>query len=274
MTEFRLAASDIDGTLVNDQGALSPRTLATLQALLDRGTPVVLVTGLNPWPARRYVETIGHGVRAIALNGTFLLEEGRRRPGRFTPVEVVRTAVSIMVDQGMAPLVFGADMVTRYLPVPQGLNAVESLIAERSYQPFQEVAKVEELFETPPAQCAACGEDEQARHLFAVLQAAIGERAYLVRQPGFRRSWVEVNHPGARKDLALLALAERLGVSREHIVYFGDSNNDLPVFDVIPHAVAVANACTEIKARAWRVGPANHEDGVARVLETLFELSP
>ena len=47
MPDLRLIASDIDGTLADDQGELAPETIVTLRALLRRGMSVVLVTGLN-----------------------------------------------------------------------------------------------------------------------------------------------------------------------------------------------------------------------------------
>lgn len=277
MPNLRLIASDIDGTLANDQGELAPETIAALQALLQRGIPVVLVTGLNPWPVRRYLARISQGthfpnLRAIALNGIFLLEGDALHEGYFTAPEALRDAIVALLDAGCVPLVFGADGVTRYLPLLAGMATVEALIAARPYQPFAAVPTVEALFAVRPALVSMTGSAEEAARLYPRLAAAVGERAYVVYQPGSQRSWVEVNHPEARKDIALLALAARLGVAPEEILYFGDSLNDLPVFQAVPHAVAVENARPEVKALAWRIAPPNHAAGVARFLAELFEL--
>ena len=274
MPNLRLVATDIDGTLANAQGELTPYTLRVLRALLDEGFPVTLVTGYNPWPARRYVDAIGHGIRAIALNGVFLLEDGKIKEGEFLDPAVIREAVDIMVAQGYIPLVYGADGITRYWPgQAKGLPYVRNLIATRPYQPYEAVESLEALFAIRPAQVSVCDTEERCARLYAALEAAVGERAYVVFLPG-TRAWVEVNHAEARKDVALLALATRLGIAPAEIVYFGDSLNDLPVFRVLPHAVAVGNARPEVKSLAWRIAPTNDEDGVARVLAELFGLGP
>ena len=72
--------------------------------------------------------------------------------------------------------------------------------------------------------------------------------------------------------MALLALASRLGVAPDEIVYFGDSLNDLVVFRALWYCVAVDNARPEVKALAWRIAPSNNENGVARMLAELFGL--
>lgn len=271
MNNVRLVATDIDGTLANADGELSATTLRVLRALLDCGVPVVLVTGLNPWPTGRYVRKIGHGVRAISLNGIFLLDDGAIHEGQFVAPEIARAAAEMIVAQAYTPLVYGADGVSRYFPADGGMTEVEKLIATRPYQPYKAVESVDALFPIRPAQVSVCDSNARASRLHPVLDAAFGQRAYVVRVPG-QPAWVEVNHPEARKDTALLALAARLGVEPDEIIYFGDSLNDLVVFRALKRCVAVENARPEVKALAWRTAPSNNDDGVARVLAALFAL--
>jgi len=270
---IRLIATDIDGTLVNDCGELTSATVQVLRAVQERGVPVVLVTGLNPWPVERYVRQIGQGIRAICLNGIFLLEDGRLSEGQFVAPEVAREAAQVAVDHGYVPLLFGEDRATRYLvpPTSEGAGEVALLIAERPYQPYLAVDTVDALLAVRPAQLSVCDTPSRAAALYPLLDEAVGANAYVVYQPG-KRAWVEVNHPAVRKDTALLALAARLGCPAEAILYFGDSLNDLPVFRVLPHPVAVRNAHPDILALAWDIARGNNEEGVALYLSEFFGL--
>lgn len=266
---FRLIASDIDGTLADAQGRLSPATLRVLRSLLDKGVPVVLVTGLNPWPARRYVEQIGHGIRAISLNGIFLLADDEVQAGQFLAPEVARRAAKRIHALGHVPQVYGEDLITRYLPCAQGMSAMQDLIDRRPFQPYEAVETMDALFAVQPAQVALYEAEARARTAHNVLKASLRNEAYVVLQPG-AQAWVEVNHPEARKDTALLILAQEEGIVPEEILYFGDSLNDQVVFERISHCVAVDNARSEIKALAWRIAPSNEEDGVAQTLMELY----
>lgn len=272
MPSVRLIATDIDGTLVNNRSEISKVTVEVLQRVLDDGILVVLVTGLNPWPVRRYVQQIGHGIKAICLNGIFYLDHGHLEAGSFIDVDVAIEAVHHILQNGYVPLVYGADSVTRYIPgTPDAMAEVASLIRDRPYQPFVTVNDVDALFEIAPAQVSVCDTIKRAAMLFPKLESVVGDRAYVVYQPA-RRSWVEVNHPEARKDVALLALARRLDITPDEILYFGDSLNDIPVFRAISYPVAVANARPEVLALAWQTALSNNEHGVARYLASLFEL--
>jgi hydroxymethylpyrimidine pyrophosphatase-like HAD family hydrolase len=62
-------------------------------------------------------------------------------------------------------------------------------------------------------------------------------------------------------------------VDIEEILYFGDSLNDLPVFELVPHTIAMANALPEVKARAWGLTASNNDDGVARSLSDLLGIA-
>ncbi|MCB0956900.1 MAG: HAD hydrolase family protein, partial [Ilumatobacter sp.] len=58
----RLIATDLDGTLLDPMGGLSPRTAAALQAAADAGIIVVFATGRPPTVAVAEVTAAGHGV--------------------------------------------------------------------------------------------------------------------------------------------------------------------------------------------------------------------
>ncbi|MDF1512518.1 MAG: HAD family hydrolase [Anaerolineae bacterium] len=273
---FRMVATDIDGTLVDDNGSLSPVSIQVLRQLLDRGIVVMLVTGLNPWPARRYTEQIGRGIRALCLNGIFLLEDGEIRSGAFIDPDVAREAAKFLQAQGYIPLVYGADNVSRYMPegAPEAMSKVAELVAARPYQPYQPVADFDTLFTVQPAQVSISDTDQRAATIYPALKNAVGDRAYVVYQPtaSTDRSWVEVNHPQARKDAALISLAAKMGIPPAEILYFGDSLNDIPVFKALAHPVAVANARPEVLDLAWQTTLTNNAHGVAHFLTTTFDL--
>jgi hydroxymethylpyrimidine pyrophosphatase-like HAD family hydrolase len=60
------------------------------------------------------------------------------------------------------------------------------------------------------------------------------------------------------------------GLSASEVIAFGDSLNDLPMLSWAGTSYAVANAHRQVLDVVDRVCPANDEDGVATVLETLF----
>ena len=72
------------------------------------------------------------------------------------------------------------------------------------------------------------------------------------------------------KGVAITALADKLGITMDQVVAFGDNLNDLHMMQVVGHPVAPENARPEILAIAEEViGP--HETGsVLRYMEEIL----
>jgi hypothetical protein len=75
---------------------------------------------------------------------------------------------------------------------------------------------------------------------------------------------------GVDKGSALRALCEAEGIDPAEAVVFGDSEVDLPMFDVAGLAVAMGNASDAVKARAGMVTASADGDGVAEALGRIW----
>ena len=81
---------------------------------------------------------------------------------------------------------------------------------------------------------------------------------------------IDIMAKGATKGGAVCALAERLGIAMEHVAVFGDSPNDISMFEVGGVRVAVENAVDEVKRLATFITKDNNQSGVAHALSRLF----
>ena len=75
--------------------------------------------------------------------------------------------------------------------------------------------------------------------------------------------FVEIVNKGITKAGALKYIEERLGITRENILAFGDQDNDIPMLQYAGGSVVMGNAPEEMKATATFVTKTNDEDGVA-----------
>ena len=72
----RLIATDLDGTLLDREQALTPRTVAAVRAVVAAGIEFVLVTARPPRTVAHLAEQLGGGIAALCGNGTILAEFG------------------------------------------------------------------------------------------------------------------------------------------------------------------------------------------------------
>ena len=82
--------------------------------------------------------------------------------------------------------------------------------------------------------------------------------------------WLDVHHSDASKGGAIKIMKELLGIER--VVCFGDSDNDLSMFETADESYAPANANDAIKAAATAVIGHHDDEGIARFLRERFRL--
>lgn len=70
--------------------------------------------------------------------------------------------------------------------------------------------------------------------------------------------------------LDLLLMETILNVNQDQVIAFGDNFNDLDMLQYAGLSVAMGNAPEEIKAAAKRVTLSNNDDGIAVVLNEIF----
>lgn len=78
---------------------------------------------------------------------------------------------------------------------------------------------------------------------------------------------IEFGGISTSKANALLYLAEKFDIKREEIMCCGDSLNDKEMLEMAGFAVAMENACDEIKEIADYVTDTNDNDGVAKAIK-------
>jgi len=83
--------------------------------------------------------------------------------------------------------------------------------------------------------------------------------------------FLTVLHPLGDKAHALKELEEIMGVDQQNVTVFGDSLNDIGMFEYAGTSIAVKNALEEVKQKADVILPhTNDEDAVARYLSKML----
>lgn len=77
---------------------------------------------------------------------------------------------------------------------------------------------------------------------------------------------LDLNSTTCNKGTAVTQLQEKLGISPDETIVFGDAENDIPMFATSTHRYAMMNAPQSVKQHARFAAPGNDELGVVSVL--------
>lgn len=266
--DIRLIALDLDGTLFNSKKVITPRTLAALQAALDRGVIVAPATGR---PAAGLPQALLElrGLRyALTSNGARVWDLAEQRAVAEFLMEKPQAEAALRILESY-------DCVTDLFVDGQRMSIASQLVKmERIVDPVM-LAYMRSTRTEVADIYGHLAESPKLPEKVSVVFADAGQRAEAWRRLeglGLELSSslamnLEVNAPGVTKGKGLAALAAHLGLAPEQVMACGDSGNDLAMLRAAGLGVAMGNAEEAIKAAAGYVTASNDEDGVALAVE-------
>lgn len=282
-----LIVTDLDGTLLDRRGHVSPRNRAALKAAHDAGWHVAIATGRTWSESHRAIDCIAEDAYFIGVGGASLHEAGS---GRVLATTTIDAATSLAVAETiighghrahvlMDPSVAGHDYLfvgTAELDAATTWWLDEHPVTRRDWHAAP--ADAHEHLEGRVLRVGTIGPESEITPLVRMLSERWGERlavrawgALTAEQAtGVSTHMLEIFAPRADKWSMACVAADRLGVDRAQIVTFGDGLNDVELIGHAPLGVAMANADARITALARAHTAAHHEDGVAVAVEALL----
>lgn len=257
---IRLVATDLDGTLLRDDGTISPRTSAALARVRAAGLVLVLVTARPPRFLRRLAASEGLAGLAICCNGALVYDLERGTVVRHTPLGgAIAARLVAGLREAVPGVCFAVEAGERYGWEP-AYAALDGALVEPDGLTGDALA----LCRDPVTKLIVRHPDCAAEALLPLVRRLAGVGASVTHSGA---AFVEVAAADVHKAAALCAAS---GVSADATIAFGDMPNDLPLLAWAGHAVAVANAHPAVLRAADEVTLANGGDGVAVVLERLL----
>ncbi len=257
----RLIATDLDGTLVGRDEAISRRSAKILAQLAAAGVAVVLVTG-RPlrWLYPAY-EDLDAGYRTICANGAVTYDPAGDTVLASTPLMPNALAdVCTKLATAVSGIAFAAE-------IDDGRRMVHEPAYPVVFEGDSRAAPLSEVVAAPAVKLLGRAPEHDPDELAALVTITVADRVEATHSSF--TGLVEMSARGVTKATGLAALARRLGIPPEDVLAFGDMPNDVPMLRWAGRGVVVANAHPAAREAADEVTLSNVDDGVADYLERL-----
>ncbi|WP_156064021.1 Cof-type HAD-IIB family hydrolase [Faecalibacterium prausnitzii] len=296
-TPIRLVALDLDGTLLDSQSQISPRTRQAIADAVAHGVVVLPATG-RPLSNLPPVVAQLTGIRyAITSNGAAVWDLGADPMGavysRYCNAAEHTTSEPTALIRCPMPVELAREVFALYMEYPGALSIFSD---GRTYRDLVSMERFGKRFARRTGSTEARQPNDGRFTVVRDLTEWMSRHAHEVEKfcmffdtpeqaqaalPRFRAlpgtevvqgaaDNIEVTARGVDKGTALLALADMLGIPREATAAIGDSENDRAMLARAGVAAVMANALPEIRALGDIVSTCdNDHDGVAELFERL-----
>lgn len=246
---LKLAAVDLDGTLLGPDGQISPENLRAVQRLQGAGVQVVLASGRHFISMQKYTNALPEMKWVISCQGGDVSSAQRDLvlSRTFLPATHVRETFELGGSLGLTSLAYSVEGV---YTVPGGSSGLDFYTNLAGYSPRQVQAR--EFLDLSIFKIIWITETEADLDKVLGQMDPVTARLQVVRT---HKRLLEFMPIGVSKGSALKILAERLAVRPSEVVTFGDGDNDVPMFEWSGLSVAMPHGWPAAIRQATHTAP-------------------
>lgn len=263
----RLAAIDLDDTLLGQDKKVSLGNRKALERLRAAGYEIIVASGRHHRNILSYEEQIGPLGWTISSQGAVVRHAGTEELLHewTVPEEDALALYDFGRQAGYSLIVYHRDGV-----FAEAESEWTRLYAKRAgWQP--QIANLARLAATGVQKVFFSQSAEEITGIVPEVERVFGERLYLVVTDA---ETLEFLSPRANKGSAADALSRKLGIGREDVVAFGDGNNDVELLSWAGSSVAMAHGRPSALRAARMISPPGPpETAFARGVDLLLRKS-
>ena len=273
--DLRLAAVDMDGTLLDDDKNFPPGMEELLDLMDERGVTFAPASGRQVWtlidmfPGRP-------GMTVIGENGGIVMRDGVEVSSHPVDTPTVREVIRLVRDATSGPDGIDGGLVMCGKQFAY-VERTDDRFVEGVMPYYHRTKRVED--QSAIIDAIEAGEIDDAIVKLAVYvigpveplaQATLANFANTHQYAISGANWADLQIRGVDKGSAVRDLQRFLGIERAQTAVFGDAGNDLSMMSEGDLSFAMANASADVVEAARFVAPSNNEAGVAQVLRALL----
>lgn len=264
-SKIKLIASDMDGTLLDENGQVPPETFGLILALREHGVRFVASSGRRYDRLCDFFSPVKDRMDFVASNGAQVFADGVQIDREvYSHLAIRRLAKTVAMFPNMHLALF--DRTKSYLLDDEGKFVREV---------DKDLPNVERIYELPSPQVSIikasifCDDGNVMDNAY-VLQRELGG-LFTFAPSG--SSYIDAMQPGISKASGIAQVMEYHGIDASEVMAFGDAMNDYEIIRFVGTGCAMANGRPALRAVADRVIGSNVEHAVQsemrRVLESL-----
>lgn len=264
-SKIKLIASDMDGTLLDENGQVPPETFGLILALREHGVRFVASSGRRYDRLCDFFSPVKDRMDFVASNGAQVFADGVQIDREvYSHLAIRRLAKTVAMFPNMHLALF--DRTKSYL-----LDDENKFVREVD----KDLPNVERIYELPSPQVSIikasifCDDGNVMDNAY-VLQRELGG-LFTFAPSG--SSYIDAMQPGISKASGIAQVMEYHGIDASEVMAFGDAMNDYEIIRFVGTGCAMANGRPALRAVADRVIGSNIEHAVQsemrRVLESL-----
>lgn len=256
---IKLIASDMDGTLLNEKKELPSDFFEILKELDSKDITFVAASGRPYSTLYENFSPLGDKMTYIGDNGALVVHKGETIYKNILEKSILKEIVKACES---IPNTFPILCGVKGGYIPKNGDAYMNEISKYYLTTFT-FDSVDEI-EDEVFKIAICDLDDALTNSFPILSKIFGDK-YKVVASG--HIWVDIMNLGVHKGAALQKLQDKLNITFEETMAFGDYYNDVELLGQAKYSYVMENALDDMKGYGNFIAKSNDEEGVTLTIK-------
>ncbi len=285
---IKLVACDLDGTLFNNEMAVSHENSRVIREAQKNGIEFLIATGRAPKESKQLLQDANIHTGSINLNGALvynitgdlIIKHPIERQKALALIDLLHktnfyfeilTTNNVYTENLNTRITNIAHVMVDLNPGISFKQAVAISAGNKSIMNMKEVRSFKELFSNSDEEIMKIiAFDSRGHEAFTDVIKQINQLGdFAVTSSS--SSNIEINNARAQKGIALIDYAKTRGIKKDEIAAIGDNLNDESMIKAAGIGVAMGNAIPAIKQIAQMETKTNNENGVAEILKVFIK---
>lgn len=262
---IKLIATDMDGTLLNDNGSINEKIFDLIHDLSKKNINFAAASGRFYSQLKKNFEKVGTDMIFIAHNGALIKynNKGKTLYSNSIHKKEIEHVINLIPQLGEELFLAGEN---------------EAYIINPSEEMLDEFTRVH----VPVVTLKSFSEIKNAIYKITYYMAqGVNPNMLKFLEKNLDHTlefvvsgdkWIDIMNKGISKGKAIKILQEKFKISQNNTMVFGDYYNDLTMFKAAHYSYAMKNAPEDVKKHANFIAGSNNEDGVYNEIASVLNI--
>jgi 5-amino-6-(5-phospho-D-ribitylamino)uracil phosphatase len=271
----KIYISDLDGTLLRNDGVISEFSKNTLKNAIEEGLIFTVASARSVVSIAECLGDLKLKLPVIEFNGAFIsdLETGRHEIIHHIDRDLVPDLYQIILDHECLPFIASfngkEDCVYYQKIINEGMLWYLDDRQKNRDKRLRNTPDLKNSFEDKIICWTIINTLDILKELRLAIDSKFGAsvETHLYENRYFTGwYWLTIDDRKATKANAMSILLENYGLKDKEVIVFGDHCNDLSMFQAADRAIAVSNAINQLKEIATEIIGENEDDSVVKYI--------
>ncbi len=271
--------SDLDGTLLRNDGTISQYSRQKIVELLNNGLDFTVASARSVVAIQSILKGIPIKLPVIEVNGAYISDF---KTGKHQVVNSISSDVSLEIYRLASKYNFkpflstfnGTEDCLYYQEIQnEGMGWYLKDRTSARDKRLRSTSSLESVLSQDIVCFTIIDKEDKLIEIMTLLKEQIPNEIEMHFMENFYSPgwyWLTINDRKASKDQAIKLLIDGLGLTSNNLIVFGDNSNDEKMFMLASRGVAVENAKDSLKNYAAEIIGSNEEDSVVKYIARDF----